>query len=100
MYIISQPNSITKFEVHWCPWDAPELQYYLSPITRDELDEYRCNVPLIFFHVVKIHFPSGFAGSLEEWQATHHRFTPPTKNCTGVLSINNKAIIQRCVWYN
>ena len=44
--------------------------------------------------------PSGFACSLEEWLATHHRFTPPTKNCTGALSINNKATIKRCVWYN
>jgi len=41
--------------------------------------------------------PSGSADSLKEWQAAHHRFTPPTKNCMGVLSINNKATIQRCV---
>ena len=37
--------------------------------------------------------PSGSIDSLEEWQATHHRFTPPTKHCTGALSINNKATI-------
>ena len=43
--------------MHWCLWDAPELQDYLSPVTRDESDEYRCNVPLIFFHVVEIHLP-------------------------------------------
>ena len=54
---ISQPNSITKFQVHWCPWDSPELQDYLSPDTRDELDECRCDVPFIFFHVVEIHLP-------------------------------------------
>jgi len=32
-----------------------ELQQYLSPITREESDEYRHNVPLIFFHLVEIH---------------------------------------------
>ncbi|XP_066360028.1 uncharacterized protein [Miscanthus floridulus] len=45
---------LTQHQVHWCPWDAPEFQNYLSPITRDESEEYRCNV-LIFFHVVEIH---------------------------------------------
>ena len=43
--------------MHWCPWDAPELEYYLSPVTRDESDKYRCNIPLIFFHVVEIYLP-------------------------------------------
>ena len=43
--------------MYWCPWDAPELEHYLSLVTRDESDEYRCNVPLIFFHVVEIHLP-------------------------------------------
>ena len=48
-------TQLRNVQVHWCPWDAPELEYYLSPITRDESDKYRCNVPLIFFHVVEIH---------------------------------------------
>ena len=50
-------TQLRNVQVHWCPWDAPELQYYLSPVTRDESNEYRCNVPLIFFHVVEIHLP-------------------------------------------
>ena len=29
----------------------------MSPITRDESDEYRRNVSLIFFHVVEIYLP-------------------------------------------
>ena len=41
--------------------------------------------------------PSGFAGSSEELQATHHRFTPPTKNCTSALSIHNIATISSYV---
>ena len=43
--------------MHWCPWDASEMEYYLSPVTRDESDEYRYNVPLIFFLVIEIHLP-------------------------------------------
>ena len=62
MYTISQPNTITKFQVFWCPWDSPELQGYLSPVTMDESHEYRCDVPLIFFHVVKIHLPIRVCG--------------------------------------
>ena len=50
-------TQLRNSQVHWCPWDALELEYYLSPVTRDELDEYHCNVPLIFFHVVEIHLP-------------------------------------------
>ena len=50
-------TQLQNVQVHWCPWDAPELQYYLSPVTRDESDEYRCDVPHIFFHVVEIHLP-------------------------------------------
>ena len=50
-------TQLRNVQVHWCPWDAPELQYHLSPVTWDESDEYRCNVPLIFFHVVEIHLP-------------------------------------------
>ena len=50
-------TQLQNVQVHWCPWDAPKLQYYLSPVTRDESDEYRCNMPLIFFHVVEIHLP-------------------------------------------
>ena len=50
-------TQLRNVQVHWCPWDAPELQDYLSPVTRDESDEYRCNVPLIFFHIVEIHLP-------------------------------------------
>ena len=42
-------TQLQNVQVHWCPWDAPELQDYLIPVTRDESDEYRCNVPLIFF---------------------------------------------------
>jgi hypothetical protein len=34
-----------------------ELKHYLSPITRQESDEYHCNIPLIFFHAVDIHLP-------------------------------------------
>ena len=49
-------TQLQNFQVHWCPWDAPELEYYRSPVTRDESDEYRYNV-LIFFHVVEIHLP-------------------------------------------
>ena len=51
MYTISQPNTIMKFQVFWCSWDSPELQDYHSPVTRDE---YRYDIPLIFFHVVEI----------------------------------------------
>ena len=50
-------TQLRNVQVHWCSWDALELQYYLCPITRDELEEYRCNVPLIFFHMVEIHLP-------------------------------------------
>ena len=50
-------TQIRNVQVHWCSWDALELQYYLCPVTRDELEEYRCNVPLIFFHVIEIHLP-------------------------------------------
>ena len=50
-------TQLRNVQVHWCPWDAPELKDYLSPITRDESDEYRCNVPLIFLHMVEIHLP-------------------------------------------
>jgi len=50
-------TQLRNIQVHWCPWDAPELEYYLSPVTKDESDEYRYNVPLIFFHVVEIHLP-------------------------------------------
>jgi hypothetical protein len=41
--------------------------------------------------------PIGFAGSSKEFQAAHRRFTQPTKNCMGALSIHNKAIIVMCV---
>jgi hypothetical protein len=41
-------TQLRNVQVIWCPWDAPELQNYLSPVTRQESDEYRCNVPLIF----------------------------------------------------
>ena len=50
-------TQLRNVQVHWCPWDASELQDYLSPVARDESNEYRCNVPLIFFHVVEIHLP-------------------------------------------
>ena len=50
-------TQLRNVQVHWCPWDAPELEYYLCPVTRDESDEYRYSVPLIFFHVVEIHLP-------------------------------------------
>ena len=50
-------TQLRNVQVHWCFWDAPELEYYLSPVTWDESDEYRCNDPLIFFHVVEIHLP-------------------------------------------
>jgi hypothetical protein len=42
-------TQLLNAQVTWCPWDAMELQNYLSPITRQESDEYSCNVPLIFF---------------------------------------------------
>ena len=50
-------TQLQNVQVHWCPWDAPELEYYLSPVTRDESHEYHCDVPLIFYHVVEIHLP-------------------------------------------
>ena len=50
-------TQLQNVQVNWCPWDASELEYYMSPVTRDESDEYRCNVSLIFFHVVEIHLP-------------------------------------------
>jgi hypothetical protein len=50
-------TQLQNVQVTWCPWDALELRDYLSPVTRQESDEYRCNVPLIFFHVVEIHLP-------------------------------------------
>ena len=93
-------TQLQNVQVHWRPWNASELEYYLSPVTRDESDEYRCNIPLIFFHVVEIHLPIKVCRQFGRMTGYHHRFTPPTKNCTGALSINNKAIIQRCVWYN
>ena len=37
-------TQLRNIQVHWCPWDALELEYYLSPITRDESDKYHCNV--------------------------------------------------------
>ncbi|XP_066314877.1 serine/threonine-protein phosphatase 7 long form homolog isoform X1 [Miscanthus floridulus] len=57
---------LTRHQVFWCPWDSPELQDYLSPVTRDESHEYRCDVPLIFFHVVEIHLPIRVCRQLEE----------------------------------
>ncbi|XP_066318862.1 uncharacterized protein [Miscanthus floridulus] len=48
---------LTQHQVFWCLWNSPELQDYLSPVTRDESHEYRCDVPLILFHVVEIHLP-------------------------------------------
>ena len=33
-------TQLRNVQVHWCLWDAPELQYYQSPIIRDESDEY------------------------------------------------------------
>ena len=50
-------TQLRNVQVYWCPWDSLKLQDYLSPVTRDESHEYRCDVPLIFFHVVEIHLP-------------------------------------------
>ena len=43
--------------MNWCPWSRFELEGYLSPRTEEELDEWIFNGPLIFFHVVEMHYP-------------------------------------------
>ena len=95
MCILSEANSITKYSGDWCPWDAPELQQYLSLVTREESN---AAMSLLFSSMwLRSTCPSGSAGSSEELQATHHRFTPPTKNCTGALLIHNIATISSYV---
>ena len=43
--------------MNWCPWSRFELEGYLSPRTEEESDEWLFNEPLIFFHVVEMHYP-------------------------------------------
>ena len=43
--------------MNWCPWSRFELEGYLSPHTEEELDEWLFNGPLIFFHMVEMHYP-------------------------------------------
>ena len=42
--------------MNWCPWSRFELEGYLSPRTEEESDEWLFNEPLIFFHVVEMHY--------------------------------------------
>lgn len=39
------------------PWARDELFGYLSPRTEEEEDEWLVDGPLIFFHVVEMHYP-------------------------------------------
>ena len=94
-YTLSQPNSITKYlgalVFLGCSSTISVLSLGMSQMSI-------ATTSLLFSSTwSRFTCPSGFVGSLEEWQTTYHRFTPPTKHCTGVLSINNKATIQRCV---
>jgi hypothetical protein len=43
--------------VTWTPWARFELVSYLSHRTDEEEDKWLVDGPLIFFHVVEMHYP-------------------------------------------
>jgi hypothetical protein len=46
-----------NFQVTWMPWARVDLPAYLSPRVIYDADEWLCNIGLIFFHVVEMHYP-------------------------------------------
>jgi hypothetical protein len=59
---------------------------YLTPRAWQESDEFRCDVPLIFFHVVEIHLPIRVC-----MQFGRHTGVPPP-----LYSTNQK--LHRCIF--
>jgi hypothetical protein len=44
-------------QVTWTPWSRWELEDYLSPRCDEEADEWLYEGPLIFFHIIEMHYP-------------------------------------------
>jgi hypothetical protein len=43
--------------VYWQPYDNPDLRGHLSLKYWQENDEFQSDIPLVFFHVVEMHYP-------------------------------------------
>jgi len=90
-------TQLQNVQVTWCPWDAPELQQYLSPVTREESDEYRCNVPLIFFYVVEIHLPIRVCRQFRRIIGYPPPLYSTNQKLHGCIVGHHKVTIVRCV---
>lgn len=55
---------LTHIHVYWQPYDDPDLRGHLSPKCWQENEEFRSYVPLVFFHVVEMHYPIRVCTSL------------------------------------